>query len=60
MGRENPEDRGIVVDVSNLGTPERARVLVDALKGAGITARLNIRTDAFPVDGVLIIVGSKP
>jgi cell division protein FtsL len=60
MGRENPEDRGIVVDVSSQHTPERAQKLVDALSVHGFKARLNKRIDDFPIDGVLIIVGSKP
>jgi hypothetical protein len=60
MGRENPEDRGIVVDVSREGAPRRAQALVDTLNAVGIKARLNRRSGAFPVDGVLIIVGSKP
>jgi hypothetical protein len=60
MGRENPEERGVEVDVSSRGTPVRAQKLVDALIRVGIGAHLKKRKDAFPVDEVLIIVNSKP
>jgi hypothetical protein len=59
-GRENPEERGIEVDVSKLGTPARAQALVNALNHVGIAAHFSKREDAFAVDGVLIIVNSKP
>src|ERR1017187_4149126 len=60
MGRENPEERGVEVDVSHLGTPARAKALVDVLNHIGIAAHFGKREDAFAVEGVLIIVNSKP